>query len=55
MDMMADYKIKALDNMRQTVDTLSIEVDKAKKYVAQAREAETIIASSTSATTDLML
>ena len=55
MDMMADYKIKALDNMRQTVDVLSTEVDKAKKYVAQARDAETIVASSTSATTDLVL
>jgi uncharacterized protein YaaN involved in tellurite resistance len=55
MDMMADYKIKALDNMRQTVDVLSTEVDKAKKYVAQAREAETIVASSTAATSDLVL
>jgi len=55
MDMMADYKIKALDNMRQTVDVLSTEVDKAKKYVAQAREAETIVASSTATTTDLVL
>ncbi len=55
MDMMADYKIKALDNMRQTVDVLSTEVDKAKKYVAQAREAETIVASSTAATADLVL
>lgn len=55
MDMMADYKIKALDNMRQTVDVLSTEVDKAKKYVAQAREAETIIASSTPTATDLVL
>ncbi|CDH47338.1 MAG: toxic anion resistance protein [Candidatus Competibacteraceae bacterium] len=55
MDMMADYKIKALDNMRQTVEVLSTEVDKAKKYVTQAREAETIMVSSTSATTDLVL
>lgn len=55
MDMMADYKIKALDNMRQTVDVLSTEVDKAKKYVAQARDAETIVASSASTTTDLVL
>lgn len=55
MDMMADYKIKALGNMRQTVDVLSTEVDKAKKYVAQAREAETIVSSSASATTDLVL
>ena len=55
MDMMADYKIKALDNMRQTVDVLSTEVDKAKKYVAQTRDAETIVASSASTTTDLVL
>lgn len=55
MDMMADYKIKALDNMRQTVQVLSTEVDKAKKYVTQAREAEMMIASPASTTTDLVL
>jgi uncharacterized protein YaaN involved in tellurite resistance len=44
MDMMSDYKVKALDNMRQTVDALSGEVEKAKAYVARAREAETTIA-----------
>ncbi len=44
MDMMSDYKVKALDHMRQTVDALAGEVEKAKAYVARAREVETIIA-----------
>jgi uncharacterized protein YaaN involved in tellurite resistance len=54
MDMMSDYKVKALDNMRQTVDALSGEVEKAKAYVARAREAETTIAPPATAT-DLVL
>lgn len=44
MDMMSDYKVKALDTMRQTVDALASEVEKAKAYVTRAREAETTIA-----------
>jgi hypothetical protein len=38
MDMMADYKIKALDNMRQTVEVLSTEVAKARSYVDRVRD-----------------
>ncbi|HRY15483.1 MAG: toxic anion resistance protein [Candidatus Competibacteraceae bacterium] len=54
MDNISDYKLRVLDNMRQTVDALSSEVEKAKVYVARAREAEAIIASPSPAT-DLML
>ena len=50
MDMMSDYKVKALDNMRQTVTALSDEVEKSKTYLdrvrqeAVAEEAETVSA-----------
>lgn len=44
MDMIADYKIKALDNMQKTVNVLSQEVDKAKGYVERARKAEGVAA-----------
>jgi hypothetical protein len=40
MDMMADYKIKALANMKQTVDTLTSEIEKSKTYVDRIRKAE---------------
>ena len=38
MDMMANYKVKALDSMKQTVDLLSGEVEKAKQYVDKVRD-----------------
>lgn len=38
MDMMSSYKIKALANMKQTVDLLSGEVEKAKEYVGRVRD-----------------
>ncbi|MEW8341931.1 MAG: toxic anion resistance protein [Candidatus Thiodiazotropha taylori] len=41
MDEMANYKIKALDNMKQSVDTLTTAVDKAKTYVDKVRAEET--------------
>jgi len=41
MDMMADYKVKALANMQLTVTVLSTEVDKAKTYLDKARQQET--------------
>jgi len=37
MDMMADYKLKALDNMQKTVDVLSTEIDKSKTYIDRVR------------------
>jgi len=40
MDMMSDYKLKALDNMQQTVTALSGEVDKAKAYLDRVRAEE---------------
>jgi uncharacterized protein YaaN involved in tellurite resistance len=40
MDMMADYKIKALDNMQKTVNVLSAEIDKSKAYLDKTRQQE---------------
>jgi uncharacterized protein YaaN involved in tellurite resistance len=40
MDIMADYKIKALDNMKKTVDVLSAEIEKSKTYTDRARSEE---------------
>jgi len=40
MDMVSDYKTKALDNMRQTVDTLSAEVGKAQTDLDRVRREE---------------
>lgn len=38
MDMVSGYKIKALDNMQQTVSLLSHEVEKSKTYLDRVRE-----------------
>ncbi|MFI3219790.1 MAG: toxic anion resistance protein, partial [Methylococcales bacterium] len=40
MDMMADYKIKALANMQKTVNVLSSEIDKSKAYLDKTRQQE---------------
>ncbi len=40
MDMMADYKVKALSSMQQTVDTLSDEIEKSKTYLDRVRAEE---------------
>ena len=40
MDMMAEYKLKALDNMQQTVAALSDEVEKSKTYLDRVRKEE---------------
>ncbi len=37
MDMMADFKVKALDSMQQTIDTLTTEIDNAQSYVDRVR------------------
>ena len=50
MDMMADYKVKALDHMKQTVHALSSQVEKAGSYVDRVREGE---AAAVTAKTDL--
>ncbi|KPJ93801.1 MAG: toxic anion resistance protein [Gammaproteobacteria bacterium SG8_11] len=42
MDMMSNYKVKALDNMKQTVDLLSGEVSKAKEYADKIREKQIV-------------
>lgn len=38
MDVMADYKVKALDSMQETVNVLSEEVDKSQAYIDRVRE-----------------
>lgn len=38
MDMISKYKVEALDNMKQTVESLSTEVDKAQKYLDKANQ-----------------
>ena len=38
MDMMAEYKVKALDNMQKTVNSLSDEVEKSKTYLDRIRK-----------------
>ena len=40
MDMISDYKVKALDSMKVTVDTLSGQVERAQKYLDQSRESD---------------
>lgn len=37
MDAISDFKVKALDHMQQTVDTLSTEVEKSQDYLQRAR------------------
>ena len=39
MDSIDTFKLKALDSMKQTVETLSIELDKSKGYIARAEGA----------------
>lgn len=38
MDMVSTYKVKALENMRKTVEVLSVEVEKSRSYLDRARE-----------------
>jgi len=40
MDMISTYKLDALDNMKQTVDVLSSEVDRAQSYMDKVRQDE---------------
>ncbi len=40
MDMMTEFKVKALDSMQQTVDTLSSEINKAQSYVDRVKNEE---------------
>ena len=42
MDMMAEYKVKALDNMQQTVNALSDEVEKSKTYLDRIRKEKAV-------------
>jgi uncharacterized protein YaaN involved in tellurite resistance len=39
MDAVDEFKIKALSNMKQTVDVLSAETEKAKGYIARSEGA----------------
>lgn len=38
MDMISEYKIEALHSMKETVDVLTVEVDKANKYIDQTNK-----------------
>ena len=40
MDMIDRFKLEALGNMKQTVDTLSTEVEKSRGYIARAEGVE---------------
>jgi hypothetical protein len=40
MDQIDRFKLQALDNMKQTVNTLSNEVEKSKGYIARAEGVE---------------
>ena len=40
MDQIDQFKLQALGNMKQTVDTLSKEVEKSKGYIARAEGVE---------------
>ena len=37
MDTVSNFKVKALENMKKTVDTLSVEVEKSKTYLDRVR------------------
>jgi hypothetical protein len=39
MDAVDDFKLKALDSMKTTVDSLSTEVEKSRGYIARAEGA----------------
>jgi uncharacterized protein YaaN involved in tellurite resistance len=41
MDEIDNFKVKALDNLEKTIDTLSTEIDKSRSYVNRARAQET--------------
>ena len=41
MDSIDTFKLKALDSMKQTVTTLSSEVEKSKGYIARAQATST--------------
>jgi len=53
MDEVDDFKVQALENMKQTVDTLSDEVEKSKGYIARA-EGQAQAAKKVSADTSLL-
>lgn len=40
MDMIDTFKVKALDNMKQTIDALTTEVNRAQEYVKRAQSSE---------------
>jgi len=40
MDSIDTFKVKALASMKQTVDTLSTELDKSKAYIARSEGAD---------------
>ena len=58
MDTVANFKMKALENMKKTVDTLSTEVEKSKSYLDRVRSdkvQETVAKLSAPVTDELQL
>lgn len=55
MDEMSDYKVRALDSMKQTVTALNGEVERAQKYLDKVREQEAKEATKGPAASDLVL
>ncbi len=53
MDAIDTFKVQALDSMKQTVGTLTTEIDKAQSYLARVRQTET--KSATDGSSDLNL
>lgn len=53
MDAMSDYKLKALDHMKATVETLQTSVEKARSYADKVREQETRALSASANALDL--
>lgn len=47
MDMISDYKVKALGTMRETITVLSQEVEKAQEYLARVRQEPSVVLEST--------
>lgn len=52
MDMISDYKVQALDSMKQTVDALTGQMSRAQKYLDQVREEDARSATRVAATSD---
>lgn len=55
IDTVNNYKVQALDSMKQTIDALEQEVDKAKHYMSEHRQSEAVAALESSDAAELRL